>query len=48
MELFFMIFFLFLRNLLCSGSADNAIKLWDITATNCMHTYNLHKNKVFH
>eukprot|EP00455_Lapot_gusevi_P039893 TRINITY_DN448_c0_g1_i2.p1 TRINITY_DN448_c0_g1~~TRINITY_DN448_c0_g1_i2.p1 ORF type:complete len:524 (+),score=178.02 TRINITY_DN448_c0_g1_i2:177-1574(+) len=34
------------RTRLASGSADQSIKLWDVSTQQCTHTLNLHSNKV--
>eukprot|EP00357_Protocruzia_adherens_P006416 CAMPEP_0114989870 /NCGR_PEP_ID=MMETSP0216-20121206/10446_1 /TAXON_ID=223996 /ORGANISM="Protocruzia adherens, Strain Boccale" /LENGTH=490 /DNA_ID=CAMNT_0002352913 /DNA_START=28 /DNA_END=1500 /DNA_ORIENTATION=- len=34
------------HNILASGSADQTVKVWDITQSKCVHTYNHHSNKV--
>jgi len=36
----------FRPNILASGSADNTIKMWDITSQSCLHTYTNHTDKV--
>lgn len=34
------------RHMLASGSADNTVKLWDLTQTTCIRTYTHHTGKV--
>lgn len=34
------------RNILASGSADNSVKIWDITTQAVQHTFTHHKDKV--
>ena len=34
------------RNILCSGSADSTIKIWDISSSSCVHTYAVHDGKL--
>lgn len=36
------------RQMLASGSADTSVKIWDVTTQNCSHTFNHHRDKVFH
>jgi periodic tryptophan protein 1 len=36
----------FKSNLLCSGSADHTVKLWDIVQQKNVYTYQHHQNKV--
>lgn len=36
----------FNRNVLASGSADETLKVWDVTQNQCVHTYSHHNNKV--
>jgi len=37
---------IFNRNVLASGSADETLKVWDVTENKCVHTYSHHGNKV--
>ncbi|PHJ23336.1 wd g-beta repeat-containing protein, partial [Cystoisospora suis] len=32
--------------ILASGSADDTVKLWDLTTARCLYTYRHHTNKV--
>ncbi|CAD7951876.1 unnamed protein product [Amoebophrya sp. A120] len=34
------------RNLLCSGGADNCVKIWDLEKAACVHTFKHHEDKV--
>ncbi|ODQ68215.1 WD40 repeat-like protein [Nadsonia fulvescens var. elongata DSM 6958] len=34
------------RNLLCSGSADTTVKLWDLNTLTCAKSFNIHSDKV--
>lgn len=34
------------RQILASGSADDTVKLWDLTTARCLYTYRHHTNKV--
>eukprot|EP01016_Furgasonia_blochmanni_P053203 TRINITY_DN8563_c0_g3_i3.p1 TRINITY_DN8563_c0_g3~~TRINITY_DN8563_c0_g3_i3.p1 ORF type:complete len:475 (+),score=124.52 TRINITY_DN8563_c0_g3_i3:190-1614(+) len=36
----------FRKNILCSGSADSTIKIWDISNGSCVHTYDIHSGKL--
>ena len=35
-----------LRKVLASGSADNTVKIWDVTTQTCSHTFTHHTDKV--
>jgi len=36
----------FNRSVLSSGSADETVKVWDVSSNSCVHTYNHHSSKV--
>mmetsp|Transcript_65613 Transcript_65613/g.203108 ORF Transcript_65613/g.203108 Transcript_65613/m.203108 type:complete len:457 (+) Transcript_65613:127-1497(+) len=36
----------FNRNVLVSGSADETVKVWDVSSNTCVHTYGHHSSKV--